>query len=339
MKKLIISSILILALFACNKNTFKVDVEMTNANGKVVYLQKIVDNEFVNIDSVFIENNKAHFDVKKDDNNDAYHLFIKGWRRAIPFFPDNKDVAINGDFNAYHKVKVQADYTQQFLDSINKVLSNVDELAQNKIITDFVKNNDAEFHDELGSYLLYRYKWLFGLDELKDLMTYFGNVSKSYMGKLNEYISLQERTSVGQPYIDFTINNIDGQVVTLSELVGKQELLMIDFWAAWCPDCRVENPNIVAVYNDYKDKGFEIISVSLDTDKTIWLKAIADDSLSWENHVSELKGWNCSAASEYGVSFIPQNVLIDADGKIVARNLNGNDLRIFVESYLSDTDK
>jgi thiol-disulfide isomerase/thioredoxin len=109
---------------------------------------------------------------------------------------------------------------------------------------------------------------------------------------------------------------------------------MIDFWAAWCPDCRAENPNIVAVYNDFKDKGLDIISVSLDTDKNAWTKAIANDNLSWENHVSELKGWDCSAATEYGVAWIPQNFLIDNNGIIVAKNLNGEDLRIFVENYL-----
>lgn len=334
MKKLIISSVMILTLFACAKNTFKIDVEMTNANGKLVYLQKIIDNEFVNIDSVLIKDNKAHFDVKKDDNSDAYHIFIKGWRRALPFFADNVDVTINGDFNNYNKIKVNAAQTQQFLDSINKVFYELDEKAQRQLITDFVKNNNADFHDELGSYLVYRYKWLFNLSEIKELMTYFKDESKSYIAKLKEYINLLERTEVGQPYIDFTMNNIEGEAVALSDLIGDNELLMIDFWAAWCPDCRAENPNIVAVYNDFKDKGLDIISVSLDTDKNAWTKAISADGLSWENHVSELKGWDCSAATEYGVAWIPQNFLIDNNGIIVAKNLNGDDLRIFVENYL-----
>ena len=334
MKKLIISSVMILTLFACAKNTFKIDVEMTNANGKLVYLQKIIDNEFVNIDSVLIKDNKAHFDVKKEDNSDAYHIFVKGWRRALPFFPDNVDVTINGDFNNYNKIKVNAAQTQQFLDSINKVFYELDEKAQRQLITDFVKNNNADFHDELGSYLVYRYKWLFNLSEIKELMTYFKDESKSYIAKLKEYITLLERTEVGQPYIDFTMDNVEGEAVSLSDIVGNNELLMIDFWAAWCPDCRAENPNIVAVYNDFKDKGLDIISVSLDTDKNAWIKAIAADSLSWENHVSELKGWDCSAATKYGVAWIPQNFLIDNNGIIVAKNLNGDDLRIFVENYL-----
>ena len=334
MKKLIISSVMILTLFACAKNTFKIDVEMTNANGKLVYLQKIIDNEFVNIDSVLIKDNKAHFDVKKEDNSDAYHIFIKGWRRALPFFPDNENVVINGDFNNYNKIKVNANQAQQFLDSVNRVFYELDEKAQRQLITDFVKNNNADFHDELGSYLVYRYKWLFNLSEIKELMTYFKDESKSYVAKLKEYITLLERTEVGQPYIDFTMNNIEGEAVSLSDLIGDNELLMIDFWAAWCPDCRAENPNIVAVYNDFKDKGLDIISVSLDTDKNAWIKAIDNDNLSWENHVSELKGWDCSAATDYGVAWIPQNFLIDIDGNIVAKNLNGDDLRIFVENYL-----
>ena len=112
MKRLIISSVMILTLFACAKNTFRIDVEMTNANGKVVYLQKIIDNDFVNVDSVLIKDNKAHFDVKKEDNSDAYHIFIKGWRRALPFFPDNEDIVINGDFNNYNKIAIDAATTQ-----------------------------------------------------------------------------------------------------------------------------------------------------------------------------------------------------------------------------------
>ena len=334
MKKLIISSVMILTLFACAKNTFRIDVEMTNANGKVVYLQKIIDNDFVNVDSVLIKDNKAHFDVKKEDNSDAYHIFIKGWRRALPFFPDNEDIVINGDFNNYNKIAIDAATTQQYLDSITREINDSDDIKKKEVITSLSKDSNQGPHRNVAPYLVYRYKWLFNLDELRDIISYFDNESTSYLGKIKEYINLLERTEVGSTYIDFTMNNIDGQAVSLSELVGNQELLMIDFWAAWCPDCRAENPNIVAVYNDFKDKGLDIISVSLDTDKNAWTKAIANDGLSWKNHVSELKGWDCSAATEYGVAWIPQNFLIDIDGNIIAKNLNGNDLRIFVENYL-----
>ena len=94
------------------------------------------------------------------------------------------------------------------------------------------------------------------------------------------------------------------------------------------------HPNIVSVYNDFHEKGLEIISVSLDTDKNAWIKGINDDGLYWDNHVSDLKGWNCAASTEYGVAFIPQNVLINDNGIIIAKNLNGDELRLFIEKYL-----
>ncbi len=97
---------------------------------------------------------------------------------------------------------------------------------------------------------------------------------------------------------------------------------MIDFWASWCGPCRKENPNVVKVYQQYKDQGFEILGVSLDNDRDRWLKAIADDKLTWL-HISDLKGWRSTFAQQYGVSSIPQTILLDQDGNILARNLRG----------------
>ena len=207
-----------------------------------------------------------------------------------------------------------------------------DERAQKFFISDFVKRNRT---DVLSPYLLYRYKWAFNLRELRDNYSILSReLNKGYIEKLKEYITMLERTAVGQPYIDFTLNNIDGEAVELSSLVGKSKLVLVDFWASWCPDCRVENPYIVETYNLYKDKGLEIVSVSLDTDKEAWLKGIKDDNLNWENHLSELKGWNCHAAKEYGVAFIPQNFLINDKGIIIAKNVNGENLKLFLSRYL-----
>ena len=332
MKKIIICSLVILALFSCSKRSFTVDINMKNANGKTAYLQRMIDNELKNIDSALIENNKAVFKVNINDNNDAYHLFIKGWRRALPFFADNQDVSINGDFNAYHKIEVLASETQNSLDEINKKLNDADEKMQKIFIADFIRNNRD---NELSPYLLYRYKWAFTLKDLKNITSLFSReINSGYSDKLKEYIKMLERSEVGQEYIDFTIKNIEGEDVALSSFIGKSKLLLIDFWASWCPDCRVENPNVVEVYEMYRDKGLEIISVSLDTDKEAWLKGIKEDNLSWNNHLSELKGWNCPAATEYGVAFIPQNFLIDEKGTIVAKNLNGENLKSFVARFL-----
>jgi thiol-disulfide isomerase/thioredoxin len=110
--------------------------------------------------------------------------------------------------------------------------------------------------------------------------------------------------------------------------------VLIDFWASWCGPCRAENPNLVKVYNDFKDKGFDIFGVSLDTDRKSWLKAIKDDNLTW-HHVSDLKGWENSAAQVYGVRAIPANVLLDKDGYIIGKNLRGEDLRKKLEAVFA----
>lgn len=114
--------------------------------------------------------------------------------------------------------------------------------------------------------------------------------------------------------------NPEGETVSLESLRGK--VVLIDFWASWCGPCRKENPNVVKVYEKYKDKGFEILGVSLDQKKDRWVQAIEADKLAWL-HISDLKGWKSEYGQLYGVSSIPQTVLIDRDGKIIARNLRG----------------
>lgn len=113
----------------------------------------------------------------------------------------------------------------------------------------------------------------------------------------------------------------DGKVYKLSSLKGK--VVLIDFWASWCGPCRKENPNVVALYEKYKDKGFTVFSVSLDSDKNAWMRAIETDKLIWPYHISELKRWDGLLSRSYGVNSIPFTVLIDAEGKVIEKNLRG----------------
>lgn len=127
--------------------------------------------------------------------------------------------------------------------------------------------------------------------------------------------------SVGKAAPDLKYPTPDGKELALSSLRGKTVLL--DFWASWCRPCRQENPAVVAAYNKYKSKGFDVYSVSLDQNKDKWVEAIGKDQLTWKNHVSDLKGWGAEPAAVYGVKSIPASFLLDKDGKIIAKNLRG----------------
>ena len=137
---------------------------------------------------------------------------------------------------------------------------------------------------------------------------------------------------VGELAPEISLPDPYDNVIKLSSLRGK--VVLIDFWAAWCIPCRRENPQIVEVYNHFKDQNFTIFSVSLDHNKQMWVKAIEKDHLEWGNHVSDLKGWYNEAALKYDVEEIPKNYLIDQKGKIIAKNKKGKELEAIIKKYL-----
>ncbi len=158
-----------------------------------------------------------------------------------------------------------------------------------------------------------------------------GNYAKDYASKyrktepqavvqLDRLLKMSASFITGNEAPDFSLETPEGNSIKLSDFRGK--VLLIDFWASWCGPCRRENPHVVGLYNKYNSKGFDILGVSLDKSRDPWLKAIEKDGLVW-HHVSDLKGWSSSAAQLYGVSSIPHTVLLDREGKIIARNLRG----------------
>ncbi len=151
--------------------------------------------------------------------------------------------------------------------------------------------------------------------------------AKSLIGRVTRI----KGVSVGAPAPEISLNDTTGTPVPLSSLRGKY--VLIDFWASWCGPCRAENPNVVRMYNKFKDKGFAIYSVSLDQAKANWTKAIRNDNLTW-THVSDLKFWQSAAAQQYGVQAIPATFLLDKDGKIIAKNLRGDALEQKLDEVL-----
>ena len=369
MKKQINFLLLAVVMAACNSNkveTFAVDVNLANADGQTVYLQKYAGEELVTLDSAVINNWDASFKTPVCSDNEMYYVMTEGWRRPVAFFTDNHDVRLEGDKDNPNAIVITGSesqdkivaFTEGFneidarLDSIGELLQQakmagdealVEQLQQQYDDTeenqkmycfDYVWDNPA---DVTAHYVLYRYKWAFGPCEIRSMIENIAQadstITSSNLVLAKTYLEKQERVQAGQPIIDFTQNDPEGNPVTLSQL-AEGKLLLIDFWASWCPDCRKANPDVVKAYQLYHEQGFDVLGVSFDTNKEAWLAAIEKDGLTW-TQVSDLQGWNNAAGALYAVSFIPQNALIK-DGVIVARNLEGEALFNEIEYRLTN---
>ena len=185
--------------------------------------------------------------------------------------------------------------------------------------------NKANADSYVAAYFLAGKLYEYDYEKLVEKFNTLGeNAKATEPGKtIADRIQKLSAVAVGQVAPDFTLNTPDGKPLSMHSIKGKVKV--IDFWASWCPPCRRENPNVVKAFNEYKDKNFTIVGISLDKDKSKWMKAIADDNLAW-THLSDLKYWDSEIPALYGVRGIPTNVLLDPDGVIVAKNITGEDL-------------
>ncbi len=182
---------------------------------------------------------------------------------------------------------------------------------------DYIKiDEEFEFYKDLNTKLKAKYPNSILVNQLDKAVS-------GYAKQFELDQQLNKSLPNGKVMSDINLPTPEGKNLALSSLKGK--VVLVDFWASWCGPCRQENPNVVKAYNQYHSKGFDVFSVSLDEDKEKWMKAIQDDKLKW-NHVSDLKGFSSSVCSQFGIGAIPFTVLIDREGKIIAKNLRGSKL-------------
>ena len=299
---------------------------LVTIDGKVVggnHSQMILFDglSYEKLETIDLDNKKFHFEVEIDEES-SFALFLDQQNYIFIYVKPGEKVNIIYDLSDLKKLTAEGSPGTEFYFQIKKDIANV---PQNEIITfiDSVVNANLSNFVSISfarSLDFYEYddthkKLIKGLKKYKD-NAYVKSYVKDY--------TVAQKTAIGAVPPEIELPDPDGNLVKLSSVKGQY--VLIDFWAAWCGPCRRESPTLVKAYKNYHDKGFTIFSVSLDDDKTKWLKAIKDDNLVGWSHVSDLKGWRSAAGADYGVNSIPANYLIDKDGKIIAKDLRGNAL-------------
>ncbi|MDQ2178469.1 TlpA disulfide reductase family protein [Marinifilum sp. D714] len=343
--------ILLLSCSQVKTDGFKISGK-TNYLGKV-YLNETKGYQLIPIDSVNIEMGEFVF-TGSAENCEQYFLTFEKKKGAFGFFLSNEKIAINiSDEHPYFSkitksplnieyqgftnkmnelVKKQSEERKKYYaekeqgrrDSLLTILQNYGKGQIELAKQTFESNKEKPYASAILANYLKNYFSHEQLDSIVQTMSVEAKSNKITKQLIVE-IEAHRKSAEGQPYINIAQNSPEGKVVSLKEVVAKNKCVLIDFWASWCSPCIASLPEMKEVYAKYKDQGFEIYAVSIDSKKENWLKAINKHELSWI-HVSDLKGWDTQAKTDYAVNGVPTTILINKDGIIVAKNMHGKEL-------------
>ena len=264
---------------------------------------------------------------------------------AVPLFIGNSKIKIEGDKADMENLSITGSKTQTQFSDYSKSIKPYEQIfapdaekdstsvtSIEKISEEFVKKNSSSYVAPIAILRILQSSENVALaDRLYKLVS--ADVKKTTLAQyLNQQLQIARINPIGSEIADFSQKDTAGNIVKVSSLRGKY--VLIDFWASWCRPCRMENPNVVAAFNKYHQKDFTVLGVSLDQAKPAWLQAIKMDGLTW-THVSDLKGWGNQVASLFHITSIPQNILIDPQGKIIAKNLRGEALNNRLKELLN----
>lgn len=357
MKKIIFSlfAVAVIATSCEDKNAYTITGKVEAKDSTIVYLEALSFNRKVDpekLDSAIVKN--GMFEFKGVASEPAFNIirvnapsenskFVRLVVEPGKISANLDSMTIRGtksndDYQAYiNKTNPLIDQAKAIIEK-SKTIAETDEESMKKLREEFdnigaqrtkesliyVKDN---LNNPSGIAMFIYESSQFETDEIKEILGMLSAKDKELapIKKIAKRMDAIENTAEGKPFVDLKSKNQDGKDIALSDYAGKNKLVLVDFWASWCPPCRKDMPEVVELYKKYQPKGFEVVGVSLDEDAEAWKNALTAMNMTWPQ-MSDLKGWESDMAGEYAVNSIPHTVLIDQDGKIIAKNLRGEEL-------------
>lgn len=348
---------------AAQNSGYEINAKIEGADGLSFTLMERSLGRDVAVDSAVVRDGRFQIKGHTVMYPTLASLVCKEKRKFVAFFLENTKITMEAKFDSLAKAKITGSRSQEEFSRFMNLLKPAQERnatlykdfqAANqakdtakikairqeamqlsgetmKIQSDFIRQHPKSY---VSSFIITNLSGTLPQPEIESLIASLDPAVAKIpdMVQLKAKYAAMKSVEIGQKAPDFTLNDPNGKPVSLNSKIGKN-LLLVDFWAAWCGPCRRENPSVVKTYREFNQKGFDVLGVSLDRTREDWIKAIADDNLTW-THVSDLQYFNNTAAKLYFVTSIPSNVLLDKNGVILAKNLRGEALYNKVKELL-----